>query len=211
MPSEQTRTKIQEAAIRLFNRDGMANVRLQAIADEAVVSLGNLTYHYPNKVALIEAIWADIREERRILLAEFRVLPLFTDLERQMRRVFDLQQQYQFLYINTADLLRISDSIAHSWREHQTWQRTAAENMLHFNVARGVFQPELYPEQFRTLAEVYWFICDGWIGRQRNLGQSETDYVSFHHTIWSVLFPLLTPLGRQEYAQIRPSLNERTD
>lgn len=209
MASEQTRAKIQQAAVRLFNRDGMANVRLQAIADEAIVSLGNLTYHYTNKEDLIESIWADILRERQVLLAEFRVVPLFEDLERQMHSVYQIQQRYQFFYTDTADLLRISPEIATSWREHQYWQRAAAENMLFFNVARGVCQPQLYEGQFRTLAEIYWFICDGWIGRQRNLGKPETDYLDFHQAIWGVLFPLLTPRGRHEYEQIRNTLNER--
>ncbi|MEL6141516.1 MAG: TetR/AcrR family transcriptional regulator, partial [Bacteroidota bacterium] len=162
MPSEQTKTNIRAAAVRCFNRDGMANVRLQNIADEAVVSLGNLTYHYRNKEALIEAIWLDIRNQREVLLAEFRVLPLFEDLERQLRKGFQLQQNYQFFYIDTLDLIRSVPSIASSWRAHQDWQTATMENMLHFNVARGVFQAEFYTGYFHQLAQLYWTINDGW-------------------------------------------------
>ena len=208
MPTPATKAKIKEAAVRLFNQDGMANVRLQAIADEAVVSVGNLTYHYRNKEILIEAIWEDILEKRKTLLAEFRVLPLFADLERQLRAVFELQQDYQFFYIDTLDLIRTFPGIAQSWRAHQEWQTAAVKNMLDFSVARAVFQAEFFPGFFEQVAEQYWLISDGWVGRQRSMGRPEDDFSAYHQSIWQLLFPLLTPLGRQEYEQTRSLIQQ---
>ncbi|MEM7575419.1 MAG: TetR/AcrR family transcriptional regulator [Bacteroidota bacterium] len=208
MATAATKAKIKQAAVQLFNQDGMANVRLQSIADEAVVSVGNLTYHYRNKELLIEAIWEEILSKRKTLLAEFRVLPLFEDLERQIRAVFQIQQDYQFFYIDTLDLIRSFPGIASSWRAHQQWQTTALKNTLDFSVSRAVFAPEFYPGFFNHLAEQYWLVSDGWIGRQRSLGRLEDDFQAYHAAIWQLLYPLLTVRGRQEYEQTQSLIQQ---
>ena len=51
----KTKQKIILSALQLFNENGIANVRLQHIADEAFISIGNLAYHYKNKEAIVKA------------------------------------------------------------------------------------------------------------------------------------------------------------
>ena len=51
-----TRKKIIESSILLFNSKGLANVRLQDIAEYNNISPGNLTYHYKTKKDLMDYI-----------------------------------------------------------------------------------------------------------------------------------------------------------
>ena len=51
-----TRIKIVETSILLFNNKGLANVRLQDIAEYNDISPGNLTYHFKTKKDLMEYI-----------------------------------------------------------------------------------------------------------------------------------------------------------
>ena len=51
-----TKQKILNSSINLFNKKGLVNVRLQQIADESGISVGNLAYHYYSKKAIIQAI-----------------------------------------------------------------------------------------------------------------------------------------------------------
>ena len=46
MSDPTTKQKIVHASIKLFNENGVANVRLQQIADEIGISVGNLAYHF---------------------------------------------------------------------------------------------------------------------------------------------------------------------
>ena len=55
--SASTKQRILEAAVFLFNREGVANVRLQQIADETGISVGNLAYHFKNKEAIVSAVY----------------------------------------------------------------------------------------------------------------------------------------------------------
>ena len=53
---KKTQEKILNNAIRLFNRKGVSNVRLQDIAANAGISAGNLSYRYKTKKDLMEAV-----------------------------------------------------------------------------------------------------------------------------------------------------------
>jgi AcrR family transcriptional regulator len=51
-----TKTQLLDAANRVVLRDGTNNLTLEAVAKEATISKGGLLYHYPNKMALLEAM-----------------------------------------------------------------------------------------------------------------------------------------------------------
>ncbi|MFK7801626.1 MAG: TetR family transcriptional regulator [Anaerolineae bacterium] len=53
----ETRELIFEAAIRILIAGGLSSLTLAKVASEAGLSKGGLLYHFPNKVALINAIF----------------------------------------------------------------------------------------------------------------------------------------------------------
>lgn len=53
----QTKAMIFEACSQILRRDGLSSLTLDAVADEAKLSKGGLLYHFPNKLALIEALF----------------------------------------------------------------------------------------------------------------------------------------------------------
>lgn len=71
--SERTRRQIFEACSRILRNEGLTNLTLDAVADEAGISKGGLLYHFPNKVELVEALFEyhnDIFETRLLELVE---------------------------------------------------------------------------------------------------------------------------------------------
>lgn len=54
--TRDTRQTILKEAYRLFHRRGYAGVSMQLVAEAAGISKGNLTYHFPSKQALFEAV-----------------------------------------------------------------------------------------------------------------------------------------------------------
>ncbi len=55
--ASQTRQQIFEACGRILRNEGLTNLTLRAVADEADLSKGGLLYHFPNKDSLIEALF----------------------------------------------------------------------------------------------------------------------------------------------------------
>ena len=56
--AERTRRNVLEATLRLIARSGLGAVRFRAVSDEAGVSLGVITYHFPNRRDLLSAAFA---------------------------------------------------------------------------------------------------------------------------------------------------------
>ena len=55
--SSQTRESIFEACSQILRHEGLTNLTLQAVANEAGISKGGLLYHFETKEALVEALF----------------------------------------------------------------------------------------------------------------------------------------------------------
>src|SRR5271154_6316006 len=99
-----TKQYISDKALTLFNEKGFVNVRLQHIADSAFVSVGHLAYHFKNKEEIILYLYKKLKKKQELMLTEFRVLPLFEDIEFLLRSMFSLQQQFRFFYVDTLEV-----------------------------------------------------------------------------------------------------------
>lgn len=202
MSAPNNRQRVLNAALKLFNRDGLLNVRLQHISDESIVSVGNMAYHFKNKDAIVQALWAELVQQQRILLQEFRVLPLFEDTERLMRAMFELQQSYLFFYLDTLEIMRAYPDIRSEYQEHLHWQAQQMETMIRFNVSRGAFTEEPEDGFFARLAAQFWMSADLWVYRQMICQSPPDDYFLFRKTLWSLFLPLCTEMGKKEFVQI---------
>ena len=208
MASLLTRQKILDAAVLCFNREGIANVRLQHMADEALVSVGNMTYHYRNKEAIVEAVWAQLVQKQRDLLAEFRVLPLFEDIDRLLVSTFELQQHYRFFYLDTLEVMRAYPVIQAAHQQHIAWQVVQMEVAIHFNQSRGAFQAAQWDGQFGQLAHQFWLVTDLWMYRQSVQNHPMDDYDAFRNLLWTLFRPLFTDMGMREFEQLYLNLEK---
>ena len=65
---KHTKDSILGHSLKLFNRHGFVNVRLQHIADAGSISVGHLAYHFKNKEAIIEALYDLLKKQQEVLL-----------------------------------------------------------------------------------------------------------------------------------------------
>lgn len=202
-----TKEKILENALSLFNRYGYVNVRLQHIADEAGISVGNLAYHFKTKDDIIENIYGKLEGEQKELLSELHIVPLFVNIDTHLSNVFNLQKKYSFFYSDTFEVVRAFPKIKKKYREYTSWFLMQINNMIHFNVSRGVFNESTEPDFAKNLAINYWTIMELWLYQNRIRGIDVTNENDFKIAIWSLLRPYFTELGVKEYKQINQQLN----
>ncbi len=209
--ANNTKQKILDTATRLFNTAGVANVRLQHIADEAGISVGNLAYHYRNKEALVEALFTQIEDELQDILASYRVYPTLIDFDRQLEKYFAFGKKYPFYF---SDLLQLAQDFEIVRRQQQhyiprMWQQL--RKRLDYNVQRGVLRPETEPGLYDQLAESMWLIICFWPS-QCELRQRRCDSEKqFKKLVWSHWIPHFTDQGRQEYDLIIQPLITQPD
>jgi AcrR family transcriptional regulator len=201
--SAPTKQRITEAAVRCFNRLGIANTRLQQVADEAGLSLGNMTYHFRNKEALGEAVWQGLVREQEEVLAEFRVLPLFEDIERLLARLFRLQAAYRFFYLDMLEVIRAFPQIRPLQGQHMAWQVQQMSNAVRFNQARGAFRSWPEAPEAERLAQQFWLAAELWRYRRRCEGAEDQDYAAFREAIWDLFKPWFSDMGLREFEQLQ--------
>lgn len=201
----RTKIKILDAALKRFNRDGFVNVRLQHIADEAAVSVGNLAYHFYSKEVILKALYEALTKKQKALLAEYRIVPLFDNINRLLSNTFQLQQQYLFFYVDTLELTRAYPDIGQAHRRHILWQIEQLKTMLDFNAARGVIIEEEQEGTFEKLAKQIWMTTDFWWTQQLVRSEKEPEQSAYLAAIWHLLYPYFTEMGRQEYRQMLQS------
>lgn len=201
MASKETKSRILAAAVSLFNEKGMVNVRLQHISDFTIISLGNITYHFKTKDDIVLAIWDTIKEEQKQLLAEFKTLPLFEDIDRYIQAQFLLQRKYLFFYLDMLEVVRAYPEISKLHRKHIIWQESQLINVFNFNIARGAFL-KFEESQYKILAENWMALSESWLSRQNIKGEDKSNYKSYNLSMWSLLRPYMTEIGNAEFEQL---------
>ena len=91
-----TKQKIIKAAIERFNQTGLTNVRLQHIADEAGISVGNLAYHFKTKQAIVRQIDIELAQIIEPILGNEQSFIHLIDFDNQLSSYYALLNQYAF-------------------------------------------------------------------------------------------------------------------
>lgn len=104
--ARQTRQRILDTSLAMFNTQGEPNVTTNHIADELEISPGNLYYHFRNKDDIIEQLFARYEERMdNALEAPSGRLPGLEDIWLQLHLVFECIWDYRFLYRDLVEIL----------------------------------------------------------------------------------------------------------
>ncbi len=104
--AKQTRQRILDTSLAMFNTQGEPNVTTNHIADEMEISPGNLYYHFRNKDDIIEQLFARYEERMDDALATpSGRLPGLEDIWLQLHLIFECIWDYRFLYRDLVEIL----------------------------------------------------------------------------------------------------------
>ncbi len=198
-----TKDSILIQSLKLFNRHGFVNVRLQHIADAGSISVGHLAYHFKNKDAIIESLYDQLKDQQEILLYDFRTTHLFEDINQQLHGIFQLQKKYLFFYLDTLEVLRAYPIIKEKHQQHIAWQLQQIEWMFDFNIFRGSFKGPLEDGQYKKLAWLFWSTLDNWMHARMMSGLDHLNEEDFLLDVWNLLIPYFTGEGQQEFQLLR--------
>jgi AcrR family transcriptional regulator len=162
--SEQTRARILDAALELFNERGTAAVSTNHIAAAAGLSPGNLYYHFADKQEIIRALY------QRYISAQEDLWDLgpgeradLATLRAGLTRGMELAWQYRFAERELLALLRADPRLRASYRdayERRLAQWVAFGEQL---AGHGIIRPPHPPATIADLAIAVWLIGGSWL------------------------------------------------
>ena len=168
-----TRDRILDAALRLFNQSGTATVSTNHIADALGISPGNLYYHFRNKEAIIRALFEQQFAHWDVIysLPDDR-MPTLADLRRLVDDTFPVSWEYRFIYRELIALLRRDGELHRRWVEVRARGFDGFRQLIEVFAAAGVLRSPDDPNVVTRLAELVWMINEFWLASVEVSGQS---------------------------------------
>jgi AcrR family transcriptional regulator len=202
MATSETKRKILQAAVTLFNQNGVAVVTLRDISDKTGISIGNLAYHFKNKDAIILELYRQMEEERNALLSKVQFIPSFENIHEQVEHILALSLKYKFFYVSTLYLVRSYPSIAKLHRDYINSHIAYIKAMLDYSVGVGNLHPEEIEGYYQRLSEVVWSTLHFWLLHEEIRGKKTHHLNEARKVMWELVYPHLTEKGRKRVASL---------
>lgn len=160
----ETKDRIVNAAIKLFNQKGTKAVSTNHIAAAAGISPGNLYYHFRNKEEIIRASFERIVEftgTEASYGSGFRVTPSIENMEAVFKRVFILHWEYRFLYREFNALLNRDKDLRAAIIKDQKKRLSEVRNSIIAFINAGIFR-SMDESEIEFLKTSLWIIGTYW-------------------------------------------------
>ena len=196
-----TKTKIVLKAVELFNEKGFSNVSFLKIAQSLSLSPGNVTYHFPKKDDLMNAVYLHFQQE--IL----KSVPLKVDeinlssLHNQIAEFFKLQNNLKFFYSDLVDIVRGYPKIAELHKLHIDNQISRLHDVLNEFSRSGRLKKYESSNLYAFLSRQLWLTGSFWLSRCIVRGMKH-DMEELQEEAWSLIYPHLTDKGKQELSKL---------
>lgn len=191
-----TKSKIVNQSIALFNQYGYSNVSLHQIAKALELSSGNLTYHYPKKAALMDAVYATFVDELISLQSSIGIGRSIGEMIVELNEFIKFQNRFLFFYVDLLDIGRNYPAIAKRHYTHINGQMKRIKDNLSFNYNAGLIKEE-FEDDLSILAETIWMTVVFYPSQMILRGNENS-----HSTLLDMFTSLLKPYLKSEYYYI---------
>ena len=206
-----TRIKIVESSILLFNNKGLANVRLQDIAEYNDISPGNLTYHFKTKKDLMEyIIYYMIRklvEIENTQRESLKHMSLYKILRNNLIFLFN----YRFFFRDILEIINLVPNAKSVYKDVIIINEKFSIEYINISIKNGYMKKEAFDGQYRTFARNNWAIISSSLTTWEVLDESNDRYHKILDEIMGHFYPYLTNKGLERYKSKQKEISKKID
>ena len=201
-----TKQRIIDAALELFNRDGLSKTTLRGIAQHLGMSQGNLNYHFKLKDELIEALYFELVNKMNELTKELsRHLNLLELVYESSTKMMNQMIEYRFVFRDFYTIMNENTTIRNHYRL-LVQQRVIEFNHVFTGLIKSEFiREEEFEGEYHRLFQRMSISGDNWINvlelfsTDAELDESKRFYA---HLLFEHIYPYLTEKGKIAYLSI---------
>lgn len=207
MPPADTKQKILEASLQLFNENGIGNVRLQQIADATGISIGNLAYHFNNKEAIAESLITQIIGSLQNILRNYGKYPSLDDLHFFFREFYEHCDEFNFFNFDILEIKRLYPELYESLQQLFAKMRLQIERRLELYQKQRLIQADL---SLKNISANLWLLLffipsEGLMMTKKNISLN-----NYRWRLWDFMMPYFTAKGKGEFiSSIEPEFSSR--
>ncbi|MDM0051362.1 TetR/AcrR family transcriptional regulator [Variovorax sp. J22R115] len=184
MASSNTRERILQASLALFNAQGLAAVSTHRIAAELEISPGNLHYHFKAKQLIVDRLFRRFEDRLESLNASSDTVRAIDDLWLALHLRFEAIDAYRFVYRDMAYLSSEYPALGERAQALTAQNLLAAQALCETLVAAGVIEATAEEAQMLALQMVFTTTC--WLSFERlvpgrdALQQADPGFAAFY-------------------------------
>ena len=207
MGTQDTKQKILDASLQLFNENGINNVRLQQIADETGISVGNLAYHFNNKEAITESLIANVINELQELLKQYGKYEPLKDLDFFFKEFYRLCAQHRFFNFDVLEIKRNFPASYESLQPLFNKVKLQLERRFELLMQQRLLQKEANIKYIAANTWLFMFFipAEGQINGKGNITES-----LYRRRLWDYIVLHFTAKGNTEFnSAVEPEFTSR--
>jgi AcrR family transcriptional regulator len=171
--SPDTRERILDAALALFNADGSHAVSTRHIAARLAISPGNLYYHFANKEEIVLSLYQRIELQLESILApRAGETQTFDTVLRYLDEIFGHLWEFRFFYRDVNSLLREVPGLKERYRDLAERVRIRSRAIFDSMVAAGWM--DATPDQLDLLTTNAWIVLTQWFTHRQVVDRRRT-------------------------------------
>jgi AcrR family transcriptional regulator len=124
-----TRYKILDKALEMFNERGIEYVGLRELALILEIRVSNITYYFPTKDDLVYALSLELRKENAEIIVERESLTMLAFLQ-MLHRVFQNHVRFRCLLLSVVHLMQQNKHMAEEYKKTQNVRNATIRSNL---------------------------------------------------------------------------------
>ena len=207
MGIQDTKQKILDASLQLFNENGINNVRLQQISDEAGISVGNLAYHYNNKEAITESLIANVISSLQELLKQYGKYETLNDLDFFFKEFYRICAQFRFFNFDILEIKRNFPASYESLQPLFNKIKLQLERRFELCIQQRLFQKEI---NSKIISANIWLLMFFIPAEGQLNGKSTISENIYRRRLWDYIMLHFTAKGTTEFGSaVEPEFSGR--
>lgn len=206
LKNKNSKEKILQKALELFNDKGFANVSIRLIATELNISHSNLIYHYKTKNDIATALHNELLEKAIVLNTKAVTYSDFVEgLFESTKQGFEILYDYRFLIIDLNFILKENEALKTAFLQVEKVRAKMYQDVITSAVENKDVRNELYPNEYDFFIYQIKIFSDSWIVSSQIYHTDLTKkaivdlYADLFIKMW---FPYLTDSGREKFFRI---------
>lgn len=193
-----TKQRIILNARKLFSENGIANTRLQQIADETGISVGNLAYHYNSKEEIVHVLYQNTLEDLSDILVMSKIYPRLESFDTSFSNFFQFMENNTFYFTNPWEIKRNYPVANEKIKAINKKILFKFKKRITDNLKRGVIAAEKNKGTYNLLSVTLLNSINSWLPQQL-LNERLITEKDFKIYLWTLIYPHLTSKGKKEF------------
>lgn len=196
-----TKQRIILNSRKLFSEYGIANTRLQQIADETEISVGNLAYHFSNKEEIVQALYHNTLTELSNILIMSKIYPSLESFDTKFSNLYQFMKNNVFYFTNFWEIKRNYPIVNGTIKDINKKVLSKLKKRIIDNVNRGIINKEKKKGTYNLLSATLLNSINTWLPQQL-LSDKPIKEKSFKIYLWNLIYPHLTLKGEKEFKSL---------